>query len=245
MLLIAESHDDAETLSRVLQQMVTRRLDALIVTAARRGDEVSLGRAAAMLPVVLAVRSLESGGLPTVVHDDRLGAALAAEHLVQLGHRRLAQIRGSDDISSFRERSNGFGEYLARSDARDVSLPVQATDPNVEQGRALAGQLLALPAEERPTAIFAHNDLLAVGALTAIVERGLRCPEDVSVVGYNDSPLTGHLAPPLTTVRVPTAELGVRAARLVTALLAGTQEQLDGPLRPELVVRRSTAAPRT
>lgn len=243
MLLIAESHDDAETLASVLQQLVTRRLDALIVTAARRGDEASLTKAAAALPVVLAVRSLESGGLPTVTHDDRLGARFAAEHLVQLGHERLAQIRGSDDISSFRERSIGFADFLARSSARDVSLPDLAAEPNVDQGRELATRLLKLDARQRPTAIFAHNDLLAVGALTAITDRGLRCPEDISVVGYNDSPLTDHLAPPLTTVRVPTAELGVRAGRLVTALLAGTDGHIDGPLHPELVIRRSTAVP--
>jgi len=146
MLLIAESHDDAETLASVLQQMVTRRLDALIVTAARRGDEASLTKAAAALPVVLAVRSLESGNLPTVTHDDRLGARLAAEHLVQLGHERLAQIRGSDDISSIRERSLGFADFLARSSARDVSLPDLAAEPNVDQGRELATRLLELDA---------------------------------------------------------------------------------------------------
>ena len=243
MLLIAESHDDTETLSDVLQQLVTRRLDALIVTAARRGDETGLTRAAAALPVVLAVRSLESGGLPTVVHDDRLGARLAAQHLAQLGHQRLAQIRGSDEISSFRERATGFAEFLARSSARDVSFAELAVEPSIDQGRVLAGHLLDLPAGERPTAIFAHNDLLAVGTLAAIAERRLRCPEDISVIGYNDTPLSAHLAPPLTTVHVPTEELGVRAGHLVTALLAGTDPQVDDPLRPELVVRHSTSAP--
>lgn len=243
MLLIAESHDDAETLADVVQQLVTRRLDALIVTAARRGDEDALSRAAAGLPVVLAVRSLESGGLPTVVHDDRLGARMAAQHLAQIGHQRLAQIRGSDDISSFRERAAGFAEFLARSSARDVSLPEVALEPSIDQGRILAGHLLDLPAAERPTAIFAHNDLLAVGTLAAIAERRLRCPEDVSVIGYNDTPLSAHLAPPLTTVHVPTEELGIRAGHLVTALLTGTAPQVGEPLRPELVVRHSTAPP--
>lgn len=241
LLLIAESHDDVETMSQVLQQLVTRRLDAMIVTAARRGDEVNLSRAAAALPVVLAVRSLESGGLPTVVHDDRLGARLAGEHLIGLGHQRLAQIRGSDAISSFRERAIGFAELLARCSARDVSLAGQAVEPTVDQGRTMAGQVLDLPPHERPTALFAHNDLLAVGALDAIAERGLRCPEDISLVGYNDSPLTSHLAPPLTTVRLPTTELGVRAGLLVTALLAGTVAEVGPPPPPELIIRRSTS----
>lgn len=243
MLMIAESHDDADTLGSVLHQMVTRRLDGLIVTAARRGDEANLARAAAALPVVLAVRSLESGDLPTVIHDDRLGARLAAEHLVGLGHLRLAQIRGSSDISSFRERSTGFADSLARSDARDVSSSEAAVEPNVDEGRALASRLLALDEPQRPTAIFAHNDLLAVGALAAIGDAGLRCPQDVSVVGYNDSLLTDHLSTPLTTVRVPTAEMGARAGRLLADLLNGSAARTEEALPPELVVRSSTAPP--
>lgn len=243
MLLIAESHDDADVLASVLEQLVTRRLDALIVTAARRGDEATLGRAAAALPVVLAVRSLESGGLPTIVHDDRLGASMAVQHLASLGHQRLAQIRGSDDVSSFRERSLGYTQALAAAGAQDVSLPDACAEPTVVQGSRLAQPLLDLPVEGRPTAIFAHNDLLAVGVLAAMTERGLHCPDDISVVGYNDSLLTDHLAPPLTTVRVPTSELGARAGRAVHALLAGGDLEVDLPPHPELVVRRSTAAP--
>lgn len=244
MLLIAESHDEPGTLKEVVQQMVTRRLDALIVTAARRGDEAALGRAAESLPVVLAVRSLEFGDLPTIAHDDRLGARMATEHLIGLGHHRLAQIRGSEDISSFRHRANGFADLLARSSARDVSLPELAVEPNVEQGQKLANELLDLPDDERPTAIFAHNDLLAVGTLAAINARGLHCPQDVSVIGYNDSPLTDYLSPPLTTVRVPTAELGHRAGRTVVDLLAGAEVPAAAPLPPDLIIRQSTAAPR-
>jgi LacI family transcriptional regulator len=243
MLMIAESHDDSETLEGVLHQMVTRRLDAVIVTAARRGDEANLEKAAQSLPVVLAVRSLEGGNLPTVTHDDRLGARFAAEHLVTLGHRRLAQIRGSEDISSFRERAAGFADLVTASGARDVSLPDVASEPTVAQGKELATRLLSLDASQRPSAIFAHNDLLAVGALAAIANLGLRCPEDISVVGYNDSPLTDHLSPALTTVRVPTAEMGATAGRLVTALLAGTPSEETRRLEPELVIRSSTATP--
>lgn len=243
MLMIAESHDDSETLAGIVQQMVTRRLDAVIVTAARRGDEGALARAAESLPVVLAVRSLEHSHLPTVVHDDRLGAQLAADHLIGLGHQRLAQIRGSEDISSFRDRAGGFAERLERSSARDVSLAQIAAEPSVDQGQDLTELLVDLPPGERPTGIFAHNDLLAVGAVAALRARGLRCPEDVSVIGYNGSPLTDFVQPPLTTVRVPTLELGSRTGRLVTALLSGAEPVEEGALLPELVLRQSTCAP--
>ena len=102
----------------------------------------------------------------------------------------------------------------------------------------MAGLVLDRPPAERPTAIFAHNDMMAVGALSALTERGLRCPEDVSLVGYNDSPLTDHLAPPLTTIRLQSAELGRQAAALALARIngdAGTAVTVR--LHPELILR--------
>jgi len=94
---------------------------------------------------------------------------------------------------------------------------------------------------EAPSAVFAHNDLLAIGAMAAIRDAGLRCPHDVSVVGYNDTPLTGYLDPPLTTVRFPAAQLGRVAADTVLAMLGGAEPPLVLALEPQLVVRQSTA----
>jgi len=163
---------------------------------------------------------------------------------VDLGHRRLAQLRGPQGVSSFAGRAQGFESVMATTTARDVSTAEAATAPTAEEGYRLACELLE-GGGDRPTAIFAHNDLMAVGAVDAINQLGLNCPRDISVVGYNDSPLTSHVNPPLTTVRLPGLELGRRAATLALAQIAGEDVPPDTleKFPPELVIRASSAAP--
>lgn len=240
LLLIAETHDDSSTLSEILDHFIAQRVDAVILSAAHTGDEAVVASLAQKMPVVLAVRSVGSARFPTITHDDVLGGRLAAEHLVDLGHRHLAQLRGPIDVSSFHGRAQGFGAVMATTAARESSVGESAIAPTVEEGRRLASAILDAPGD-RPTALFAHNDLMAVGALEALRERGLSCPNDVSLIGYNDAPLSNHVNPPLTTVRFPSLELGRRVATLALAEIAGSGH---GPsvekLQPELVIRDST-----
>ena len=236
----------SSTLGQILDQLINRRVDAIILCAAHQGDHELVRKAGMAVPIVLAVRTVAVGAFPTVTHDDFLGAQLATTHLVELGHRRIAQLRGPDDVSSFSSRAAGFASVLARTSARDVSTDDRAVSPTVGEGRRLAGLVLDQDPKDRPTAIFAHNDQMAVGALEAMAERNLRCPTDVSLVGYNDAPLTDHLTPPLTTVRLPSLELGRQAASIALALISrdgGGEEAQERRLRPELVVRASTAPP--
>jgi LacI family transcriptional regulator len=242
LAFVTESHESSERLERALDHLMGRRVDAIIVTAARASDEKAVVKAAELLPVVLAVRTLPGTRLAVVEHDDYEGGVLAARHLIGLGHRALVQLAGSDDVSSFAQRSAGFLTGL-----REVGLlPAQELAtlplPTIENGRALMRSVLdqARP----PTAVFAHNDVMAAGALDAIAEAGLSCPGDVSVVGYDDMLLADHLAPPLTTVSLPSFHLGRLAAQMTRALL----EHPDAPaarvsLPPELIVRGSTAPP--
>ena len=243
LLLIAETHDNSETLVEILDHFVRRHVDALIVSAAHRDDEDKVREVAQRTPVVLAVRGFAGDRLPTVRHDDVLGGRIAARHLVELGHRELAQLRGPMDVSSFSGRAAGYGSVLAATSARDLSTEDVARAPTVPEGHRLAAALLRRGAPA-PTAIFAHNDLMAVGALDAVREAGLRCPRDISIVGYNDAPLTDHLDPPLTTIRLPGLEIGRRAAKLALALMSGGPATGDAqPLEPTIVIRASTAEP--
>lgn len=241
MALVAETQDAHDRMARVLDNLLSRRVDAIITTAARAGDEALLQETAVQVPLVLAVRSLPGSGLSTITHDDERGGRLAAQHLVERGHRRLAQLRGPRDISNFRERGRGFEAALA--DMGGLEL-VEADDvgahPILSEGRRLMEQLLDR-GEELPTAVFAHNDLMAFGALDALSARGLSCPGDIAVMGYNDTPMTRFAAPPITTIRLPGYELGRLAADAATTLItAGDGVRQHTTLPPVLVPRHST-----
>jgi LacI family transcriptional regulator len=238
--LVAETVEDVGRLDVIIRHLLSRRVDALITTAmhldhAHVLDPVRRSRT----PIVLAGRSLPSHGIPAVVHDDFNGGRLAADHLVQLGHRVIAQLLGPAQIDTFDRRRRGFESRLAESDVRHVTIRVHARAPTLEEGRRL--MRLTLDADERPTAVFAQNDEMAVGAIEAAEEAGLRCPQDLSIVGYNDVRLSSHLSPPLTTVRVPTEEVGRAAGRIALRLIEEPAAEIDDVLLPTaLVVRAST-----
>jgi LacI family transcriptional regulator len=240
MALIAETHDDHERLRVSLENLLSRRVDAVIVTSARTGDEPALeavrrsGKA-----VVLAVRGIVGSNLPTIGSDDVAGGALAAEHLTELGHVRIAELVGPLDVKPFADRHIGFRRYLAERGIRPVELRQHAVHPIPSEGRRLTEALLRRRASP-PTAIFAHNDSVAIGALGALRDAGLRCPEDVSLLGYNDAPLVDHVFPPLTTIRFPSEQIGRFAGEVAISLI----EESDGKnvsmsFPPELVERES------
>lgn len=251
MPLVAETHDDAATLRSTVTRLLRNRVDAIILSAVQLDDEDFVDEIERQVPVVLSVRGFGSpqGDDGTrhleVLQDDFLGASIAVSHLVALGHRRIAQLPGPDRISSFVGRSSGFRAVIgAHPEVEDLSTGAHALESTIAEGRRLAAELLRRPPERRPTAIFAHNDLMAVGAIDALREAGLQCPLDISVVGYNDAPLIDHIDPPLTTVRLPGFELGRHAARLAfDALAGGIRPTARIMLGPEFIERKSTRPP--
>lgn len=240
--LVAETAESRERFERVLTHLTQRRIDALITSAAHLDGAEILGRLVpAETPVVLAIRGLPGTGHDTVVHDDATGGSLAAQHLVSLGHRRLAQLAGPADIDTFVRRAGGFSRAVQAAAREEVSLPGRGSAaPDFDEGRRLMERLLDLP--DCPTAVFAPTDVMAVGALDAIAGRGLRCPEDISVVGYNDIEMSRYVSPPLTTIELPSEELGAEAARMALAAIRHPEEAGGRlvELPAGLVVRRST-----
>lgn len=241
MPVIAETQDEHERFSRILDHMLGRRVDAIVTAAARAGDREILEAAARVVPVVVAARPLPDSPLPQVTHDDRAGGRLAADHLAGLGHRLVAQLRGPLDVSNFSQRAIGFTEACRKLGLDEVVVDEIGSRPVLEEGQRLMDAILALPAP-RPTAVFAHNDLMALGGLTALRQAGLRVPEDMSLVGYNDLPAMDLVAPPLTTIRYPSGEIGRVAGQVVIELLGGGVAG-DICLDPALIVRASTAKP--
>jgi LacI family transcriptional regulator len=238
MSVVAESRDDRDRFAGILDHMLSRRVDALVILAARTGDRELVEMANRSVPVVLASRPLEDTPVRQVIHDNDLGGALVAEHLHALGHRIVAQLRGPDDVLNFPRRAHGFMGRVEALGMELADLDGVAAHPTQEEGRRLMEDLLDTR-PRLPSAVFAHNDLMAIGALTALKSRGLRVPDDISLVGYNDMPLADQVSPPLTTVRYQTHEVGRRAGEMVLALLAGDECE-DVVLTPTLVARGST-----
>jgi LacI family transcriptional regulator len=193
--------------------------------------------------VVVDPAGVPTFDVPTIGATNWAGGLSAVEHLTRLGHRRVGFVGGTPTLWCSRARLDGYRAGLeAAGLAVDPALLTEG-DFGYESGFRAADRLLALP--DRPTAIFAANDQMALGVYEAVRRRGMRVPEDVSVVGFDDLPETRWSSPPLTTVHQPLAEMGLLAARTVLRLVNG--ERIESPrveLATDLVVRDSTAPPR-
>jgi LacI family transcriptional regulator len=243
MALVAETQDDRDRMARVVGHLLSRNVDSIICTGARQGTERLLRKTFDQIPVVLVDRTLFGSGLSTVAPDDVAGGRLAARHLLELGHRRLAQIEGPGDISSFERRSAGFLAEVAEWGSELVEADDAALEPTVEEGHRLAD--LLLDHDPAPTAIFAQNDLMALGVMAVLKERELVCPTDISLIGYDDLSFTEFTSPPLTTVHLPGYQLGRMAAEIAVAMAEDPSHQVtDLTVTPRVTVRSSTAAPR-
>ncbi|MDF3887362.1 LacI family DNA-binding transcriptional regulator [Cupriavidus basilensis] len=227
----------------VIDQMMGRQVDGLILATAEREDAVLDYCVKQNIPVVMVNRGEDLGRVPCVVSDNMVGMRLAVDHLVALGHRRIGHIAGPDSLSTGHERKLGFIEAVRKHKLRkDEWMIVEAANYGREAGReacrALVGQFPAL------TAIAAGNDLVALGCYDHFREAGIACPARISVVGHNDMPFVDALTPPLTTIRIAVHEMGAKAATLLLARIDGAgTEPASVVLCPELIVRGSTAPP--
>jgi LacI family transcriptional regulator len=181
----------------------------------------------------------------SVVVDDLTGSRMAVEHLATLGHERIGFVGLDADTDTAHRRRQGYLDGLSVAGlAYDPSLErvAPATEPGGRDGIAA---LFASKADPRPTAVFAASLMSALGVRAGVVAAGLRIPEDVSLIAFNDHPIAEHLAPPLTTVRMPNLTMGREAVHMLLAALDGrpVQDLMVGGA-PEIVVRSSTAPPR-
>lgn len=185
--------------------------------------------------------------MPAIVVDDQAGVGMAVRHLADLGHRRVAHVAGPATTSTGLGRRRAFDHWRAKLGLdRSPDLVVEADTFQTEPGFRAALRLLTL--DPHPTALIAANDLLALGCYRAAAEMGLEVPGDVSVIGYNDMPLVDLMHPPMTSVRVPTLEMGAEAGRALLTLITRTPDGATGDLSrrfaPEFAMRASTSAPR-
>jgi LacI family transcriptional regulator len=243
MTIVANTANDASRHRSILSGMIERQVDGLIIAAATLGDPILDEWLEGRAPIVLLNRTDETGRAPAVLNDDLQGIGLAVKHLATLGHTRIAHIAGPSSLSTGMMRLRGF-----QLKTNELSLPqsanrvVEATTFSREAGRIACLELL----DGAPdiTAIVAANDLLALGCYDALHARGIVCPKDISITGYNDAPFVDLVQPALTTVRIRQREMGAEAARVLLARMHGQDSAGDVWLRPTFIERNSTAIPR-
>ena len=237
-VLISSAHNQPSEVEAAVHAM-RGRVDGLILMASELDIEALALHLPERVPVILMNADHDGSRYDTVDTDNYGGALAMTEHLVSHGHRALRMIRGPGDNRDADQREKGFRAALDAAgiaSGRDWVVTGEFTE---ESGYRATQALLA--AGERPTAIFAANDSMAVGALSALRAAGLRVPGDVAVVGFDDIPIAEYMSPPLSTVRVSISTLGARAAELLfTSISAQNRHERTHEVLPtELIIRRS------
>lgn len=239
-ILMGHTDRDRTREHAFFDQVAARRADGIILVTSSDAPAI-VGRDR-LPPIVAALEGIEGRTLPAVRVDHTAAARAATQHLLDLGHRRIAHISGPMSSSMAVHRLEGYQQVIGAD--LDTALCVEG-DFTVRSGE-LAMNLL-LGRSNPPSAVFAANDEMAIGAVRAAKQAGLRVPEDISIIGFDDQRIAGLYDPPLTTVRVPTAEIGYRAMLLLEKVLSNTVADQDVVLPTEITVRATTARyqPRT
>ncbi|HEX6307046.1 MAG TPA: LacI family DNA-binding transcriptional regulator [Longimicrobiales bacterium] len=240
-LLVSCSHDERSEIEAALRAM-RGRVDGLIVMSPDLDEHRLMRNLPETLPVVLLNCEVADRRFDSLNIDNRGGAYAVVAHLLGLGHRRIGLITGPERNHDARERLRGAREALVGAGIAPAPELEIAGDFSESSGHRAVLELLAL--DDPPTAVFAANDSMAIGALSALGERGVHVPEQMAVTGFDDIPIARYVSPPLTTVRVSIPELGGRAVRrLFEAIEAGpSHERQQERLATTLVVRRSCGA---
>lgn len=240
-LLVSSSHSDLSEIEATVSAM-RGRVDGLILMSPDMDASWLHARLPARLPVVLLNAAGDTGPFETIGVDNCGGAFAMTRHLLGLGHRQIAIVRGPEGNRDAAERLRGWRWALQDLPHDDVRGFEVAGDFTEAAGEHAAEEILAR--DPLPSAVFAANDAMAIGLLAGLRERGVRVPEEMAVAGFDDIPIARYVSPPLTSVRIPIAELGARAVeRLLDGIgHEGEPERTHETLATELIVRASCGA---
>lgn len=237
-VLLCNSDEDLVKESFYLDVLRAESVDGVILPPIQESDAAVLKLIERGMPVVVVDRALKSTNVDTVEIDNFLGAYEAVEHLIKLGHKRIAFIGGPVNISTSRERRRGYQEAHENANIPVDSSLMLAGNYKQDSGRDLTNQLLDLPSP--PTALFVTNGLMAMGALEVVHRRNLTVPGDLAMIGFDDLPWAEALDPPLTVVRQPAYEVGKAAAEMLLNRLSNPELPVARlRLRPQLILRKS------
>jgi LacI family transcriptional regulator len=242
-LILCNTEDRGDTEEEYLRALRERQIDGFLLATGHAGDIAARRLIDANYPVVLVNRRMRGVRTGYVVADDAPGARQAVSHLISIGHRRIAHITGYPHADTAVRRREAYLATMAAHGLGDIAreLTVEG-DFTLKAGQQAMERLLSLP--EPPTAVFAANDMMALGALSTAREHGVRVPKDLALVGFNDIVLARLNSPTLTTVRTPIYEMGALAAQMLVKRVRGEDLSPAGiVLKSELVVRESSGGP--
>lgn len=239
-LIVCNTNETLERERLYLDLLLSQKVDGVIAAATSQQWDVLETASLQHLPMVFVDRKFDGfHQQPYVGADNRGGAYLGTTHLIERGYREIGVLAGFERLSSMRERFEGYRRAM-----QDNNLPMREewmiTSPlNIEAGYEAARRILTLP--ERPRALFLNNNFLNLGTLLAVHDLGLRCPEDIALVGFDDHPWAAVASPPLTVVRQPAEEIGRTAAEMLLTIINGGEPENPHIILPcEVIVRQST-----
>jgi LacI family transcriptional regulator len=243
LVLLCNSEREQAREQKFVQMLRAKHVDGVVITPDHDPLELIGPLLKARIPVVVLEHDLP--GVNCIAIDELAGGRMATQHLLDLGHRRIAMLKHAPTSALSSQRLIGYQKALEAAGITFDPKLVLECEGNHRGGELAMRELLKL--EHPPTAVFAHNDVLAIGAYHAIREAGLSVPEDISVVGYDDITSAAYLAPPLTTVHSPKAEMGALAGQTILRLMAQAEDFPPSTvtLPVQLLVRGSTSSPKS
>ncbi len=240
-VFLANSNADPEREVKVVQSFHERRVDGIVVTASRVGALYVPMLAQMKVPIVLIDNQHPSEFVHSVMINNIAASRQATQHLIDLGHRRIAYLGDQFGFQSDTDRFSGYRQALQRADLPFLPELVTHGNGGSDGGSRAMQALLAL--KEKPTAVFCYNDMSALGAVRTIYDHGLRVPEDISLVGFDDLAIASYMFPRLTTIRQPKEQMGRMAMESLLKILDGTASRTDIDVEGELIVRDSSGPP--
>jgi DNA-binding LacI/PurR family transcriptional regulator len=240
-VVMCNTDNKDEKVERYISLLLQKSVDGIIIATGIEKKEILEQLIARRIPSVLIARELPMIAVDTVVVDDYVGGCLAANHLLQLGHTQIAILSESQKVSSSRERTRGFRQTLLEADVHLNEQWLKVCDYKVEDGKRKALELLQ--EDNPPSAIFACNDMLAVGALQAAKEMKMDLPNELSIISFDNTILSTVTNPLLTTIAQPIEQMGKLAVDLIVeSIKEDNQQKRRIVLRPEIIIRESTCA---
>ncbi len=245
-VILCNSDERQDKEDRYLELLEEHRVQGILITPVGGATQRLERLQRRGTPVILVDSRSPTGGQCSVAVDDVLGGDIAVSHLLDGGHERIAFVGGPASLRQVADRREGAGRALRAAGRDPASLRlIDTSGLNVLAGRQAGSEIAGLPAGRRPTAAFCANDLVALGLLQDMTRRGIRVPEDLAIVGYDDIEFAGAAAVPLTSVRQPRQQLGRTAAQLLLeeASDARSHKHRQVMFQPELEIRASSQAP--